>query len=394
MLFEQTLVAASGEGYLDIVRVLVQSGVDLDASVADDEGNNACTALNAAICGEHPAVANFLLQQGARCSPDNLVFASYYGLFDVVRNIVEKRLCDIDATSRSGYTALHDALLKGHRDVVHLLLEHGATCGSVDDLCAASRAGLLEIVCDIVDTGVDVNATNRSGWTALQLALCHKHRRVADFLLVRGATCALDIDLFAAVRSGFLDFVWLALQNGADVNVSGRYTYTSDGDLSSDWHGSALQASLTYRSDTAVELLLESGAVCDSRDLVIACHNGNTRIVQDILARLPIQSPDINVPRLVPSLHGEPQTPMQAARRHPDVAVLLLEHGAACTSDDLVAACESGDLRYVREVLRRGVDAKRPGRATRGDVPRTPLEVARAEGLPHIVALLGQYQAF
>jgi ankyrin repeat protein len=88
---------------------------------------------------------------------------------------------------------LHDAALGGHRDLVALLLDHGADpeareaeSGSTPLYVAASM-GRLEVVELLLARGAVVNAANKSGATPLHAAMANGFGQVAAVLRAHGA---------------------------------------------------------------------------------------------------------------------------------------------------------------------------------------------------------------
>ncbi len=49
------------------------------------------------------------------------------GFLDVCRELIATGRCNLDARNANGHTSLHTAADFGHRDVVELLLDHGAS---------------------------------------------------------------------------------------------------------------------------------------------------------------------------------------------------------------------------------------------------------------------------
>lgn len=104
------IFAAALEGHIDVVKVLLNNGVDINSKSNDGE-----TPLRAAIGNGRIAMVTELLARGA----------------------------NVNASSREGETAL---------------------------MAASSIRGYSEVVRQLLDKGADVNAKNNNGWTALELA--------------------------------------------------------------------------------------------------------------------------------------------------------------------------------------------------------------------------------
>ena len=155
------LHSASYAGHLQVVRSLLQHGVDVDVR---GEGN--CTPLLFASESGHRDVVQCLIDHGADVNLQDdecktpLHWAAYCGHVDVVRMLLEHH-ADVDSRDHRDNTPLHHAVwgtsytTKGdHPRVVQLLLERGA----------------------------DVDAKLVGGRTPLQLALELGHGEIAQLL--------------------------------------------------------------------------------------------------------------------------------------------------------------------------------------------------------------------
>lgn len=87
------LMIASGRGYLEIVKLLLEKGANVNA-----RGRGGCAALIEASGKGHLEIVKLLLNKGA----------------------------DINARTYSGWTALDVAVRKGHTEIVELLKAQGA----------------------------------------------------------------------------------------------------------------------------------------------------------------------------------------------------------------------------------------------------------------------------
>lgn len=142
------------EGYADAVKVLLDSGADVNAK---DEGG--WTALFWATFAQRRAVVRILLEKGADANSKNkyedtpLIRAAYAGDTEMVRTLLEFK-AEVNARDNLGRTALMESARQGHTDAVRVLME----------------------------TGADAKAKDRDGETALSLAEKQKHREVIALL--------------------------------------------------------------------------------------------------------------------------------------------------------------------------------------------------------------------
>jgi ankyrin repeat protein len=127
------LMVASYQGHTDIVKLLLEKGVDVNSKATE----NNITALFPASQNGHTEVVKLLLGKGA----------------------------DVNAKATSdGATALWMASQNGHTEVVKLLLERGANVNvkKTDDdataLYVASQNGHTEVVKLLLEKGANVNA--------------------------------------------------------------------------------------------------------------------------------------------------------------------------------------------------------------------------------------------
>src|ERR1035437_6960804 len=131
-----------------------------------------------------------------------------------------------------GWTPLHFAAQKGHKDVAELLLANKA----------------------------DVDAKSTANVTPLHLAALNGHKDVVELLLANKASVNVEFHeggtpLHLAVLNGHKDVVELLVANKADVNARNMY----------DGRGPLHEAAHADRKDIA-ELLLAHKAVVNAKD--------------------------------------------------------------------------------------------------------------------------------
>jgi len=148
-----------------LAEAMIKIGVDVDypaqgpADIAPF--GSAWTPLMIASAEGNEEVVSILIQAGSDVNAKNelgrtsLMFSANYGFFEIAEMLLENGArADTVANDESGWPAIIAASFNGHRDIVRLLLEHGA----------------------------DQNIRDTSGKTALMWAEEQGHRRVARTL--------------------------------------------------------------------------------------------------------------------------------------------------------------------------------------------------------------------
>jgi ankyrin repeat protein len=237
------------------------------------------------------------------------------GDLDSVRAHLAAGAC-VNARDEGEATPLHWAVGGGHRDVVELLIAHGANVNVVGGmlggtpLCEAVAAddsreldeppevegvypgnangplprfrnerveNLFEIARILISHGADVNARDDLGGTVLSFTLLGTSTETIKLLLAHGADPSLRDNygtpvLHAAIADGQADLVALFLDRGTDVNLR-------DADRQTPLHEAVWQD-----DKKMVELLLARGADVNTRD-----KNGDTPLhIAAINAYMPL----------------------------------------------------------------------------------------------------------
>lgn len=250
---------ASVYGQMEAVSLLLMRGSDV--SKADKDG---WTALHNAAYNGHESIVETLLQKGASvdAQAESGSTALHGAAQDGHTNVIELLLrhkADIQFTSSTG-SALHFAVYSGHGSAVRSLLDHGINPALQDSLgatalhvAAESPEGTTDVMEMLIEHGVDLNAVNVHGETALNLAIRRKSEDIVKSLLKHRADCEIAPNdgwkpLHSAVATGDVNMVRLLLDRGADANaVSGT-----------GWTPLMFVADRGY--DKIMKLLLEAGA--------------------------------------------------------------------------------------------------------------------------------------
>ena len=98
-----------------------------------------------------------------------------------------------------------------------------AGCGSSVNIWNATKEGNTEAVKQAIANGVDVNAKNNDGWTALFIAANRRNKEVVELLISEGADVSVKTTVgrftpLHEVRSK--EIAELLIDNGADVNAT------------------------------------------------------------------------------------------------------------------------------------------------------------------------------
>jgi cytohesin len=155
---------------------------DLDAALQRNDLASVRGALR-----KNPAL---LKMRGSQIPPKSvtvLTSAARWGHLEIVRLAVDGG-ADLEVPGEAGMGALALAAQKGHSDVVaYLIAQKAQLNGPGGPLSAASGAGQLACVKQLLQAGCPVNSHNSLGETGLHRAAKEDQLACAGLLLARGA---------------------------------------------------------------------------------------------------------------------------------------------------------------------------------------------------------------
>jgi cytohesin len=295
------LIVAVQDGRLDLVKLLVEAGADVNVDF--DPGN----PLQAAIAGDAEMVGYLAARSRPEKRAQALTLAVREGRSDLVGLLLDAG-AGVDADLGGG-TPLTMAAERGDRALFDLLAPHAPAeeRGKADRLLAnrsrlegaggpeiraflkAAMKGRIKEIRKAIRAGVDVEATDEYGMSALHLAAWNGHPEAVRALLHAGA--AVDprdnFGMTPLIRTRAPEVVALLAAAGADVAAVDHTGSSALYEAIREGHAEAVRALLAAgadpnerrsgglsllhravtRGDAAIlELLTEAGADLDARD--------------------------------------------------------------------------------------------------------------------------------
>lgn len=192
VLQSEMLVVAAGFGHLQLVQTMLGNGVDVDYI-----GIRYVHVLTEAAAGGHALIVSLLLEKGALFDSNGhdkgaLNLAARLGHEDVVRILLDNG-ADVNTDSGSGFkNPLYEAAMSQDVGMMRLLLDRGADikafeCGE-SAFDRAITMGYEEVICVLVEAGVDIDSTGYDGEPApILTAMMYGQDRVVELLAELGA---------------------------------------------------------------------------------------------------------------------------------------------------------------------------------------------------------------
>ncbi|MAP86232.1 hypothetical protein CMK16_02470 [Candidatus Poribacteria bacterium] len=259
--------SAAGSGDLKAVKQHLAKGIDINAK----DSSLGITPLASAILQDQTQMVEFLIQQSADVNAKNrdggtaLHTAAFLGQYEVAELLVQKG-ADVNAKNEDGDTPISSTMADwgttefvaqllqiqvdrekvetGRAKVAELLSQQGAQTGFAgfagNDIWTAAVSGDIEAVKQQLAKGVDVNAKNKDGASALHAAAIVGQYEVAELLIQKGADVNFRSNdggtaLHAAAFLGQYEVAELLIQKGADVNFRSNDGTTAMNALKTDW---------------------------------------------------------------------------------------------------------------------------------------------------------------
>jgi ankyrin repeat protein len=369
-----------------------------------------------------------------------LWYAADEGHKEIVELLIAKG-ADVNAKNKGDVTPLYGAARSGRKEVAELLIAKGADVNARDDvgriplhiatggdhLHWAAVGGQNEIVKLLIAKGADVNAKDYAGVTPLDYAegetadLLRKHggktkkeleaagksiKRIAEAAKPKPPTGkAPDIDIHFAAMIGNLEAVKQHITAGADVNA-----------IDDDRGMTPLIIAAGNGHKEIVVLLITEGADVNAKDdkfgmtpllmAVVGIETVLAPVEKEIVELLIAKGADVNALIVSGPSEFKGKTPLDLAKRHPELTDLLRKHGgktgeelkggepvaeaskpeptkAKAQDISIIKAAQEGNIEAVKQHLAAGADVN-----AKDENEWTPLNSAAVAGRNQIVKLL------
>ncbi len=221
---------------VDIAKLYAARGIDLKTVPV-----SGLTLLHQAVMSRRAEAIHYLLDigfsadakaEGRGMTP--LLLAADFGNPDGARALA-MRGADVNAADASGQTPFLLAVKKGRKELVDLFLEKGADVQTVDArtgktmLHEAALRGYSGVVESLLARGVQKNARDKNGYTALSYALKYGNKTAAGLLRAKGVEevpwqTNLDDSIFLsqALRKGEAS-IWYLRHSGWAIRTKSAF---------------------------------------------------------------------------------------------------------------------------------------------------------------------------
>ena len=365
---ESALIHASMNGHIEIVNLLLEHAAEVD--LQDNDGDS---ALNCACLSGHIEIVKLLLNQGAKIDNDNsassvneVVQVLEHGdpeyivthgqdYLGVLKNFIKQ--------GQKNWSPLVAACVYGRTEIVRLLLDHGARVNILGNcmtspLIEASGRGHTEIAQLLLVHDADVNMNNGYGTSPLIAASAHGRTETAKLLLAHGAEVnmktSFGFDPLIAAVSQTMGMELLDIKGFSNITKSPeehieivKLLLEHGAEVNARYKllnmtGNPLSVAVLKGHVEIIKLLLEYGA--DRTDILQGLSaedliiTANTRIVKALLK----------------SCFNIEDSPFCCVERHNETLKFILSHDNTTDSFPLHMASFTGDAEAVKLLLDQG----------------------------------------
>eukprot|EP00057_Strongylocentrotus_purpuratus_P008753 XP_011663227.1 PREDICTED: E3 ubiquitin-protein ligase MIB2 [Strongylocentrotus purpuratus] len=236
------LHSAAAHGHLKVVQALSESGAEID--ITDDSGR---TPLYYSVEGDEPAITKYLIGKGADINRGNdngrraIHRAAYKGFVDCARVLINHG-CDVNVQDTEKDTPLHDAIAKSRVDVIELLVKIPDL-----DVTVPNKKGFTALQFAVLQDRLEpaeliaksfprsIVVAKDDGFTILHIAACNNHVEVMKVVMAI-KDHGLDVNakelqgltaLHLAAHEGYFHCIEFLVSQGADINLQSNDDHTA-----------------------------------------------------------------------------------------------------------------------------------------------------------------------
>ena len=316
--------------------------------------------LHSILAGAALAVAGYTATAQAQEKPEDKPPADIWeaaakGDIEAIKGFLAKDN-KIGDQNKNGYSILHIAARTGQTAVAEFALANGANINLPSNskktpLHYTAQLNQLAMAKLLVEAKADLEAKDKKGRTALDLATGEAKRELANYLRGVGVTSKSDEaaakSIFVAAEIGALDAIKKHLDAGVDVNSLNKHKQTALHFAASAGQLDAAAVLLEAKADVAVADKYQKTA------LHYSARNGHKATTALLLEK----------GSAVNAKDGKNKTPLDyaIAKKRTEVIELLRAKGGKTTkellaADDIFAAAEVGDVESIKKLLAGGAD--------------------------------------
>ena len=215
-------------GNEEIVKLLIKEGGDVNGK-DDDDGT---TPLHSAANRGLKEIIELLIKKGANINTKNkhgeTPLDSAINYTGHVSQLIADQIIDLLVKHGGKYETMHSAAAKGDLDELSDFLDSGldVNAKNKNGETALHNVSSIEMAKLLIDKGANVNARDYSGITPLHCSVFWRpNKKIAELLIAEGANVKARYSqlttLHLAVQKGHLEIVELLIAKGADVNAKG-----------------------------------------------------------------------------------------------------------------------------------------------------------------------------
>jgi ankyrin repeat protein len=172
----------------EVVELLIDAGADINAKCYNEQADG-WTPLYFACLNENTRAVEMLIAKRAKINPisDLGNTPMHCATITEIAQLLIDNGANIHFRNKAGYSPLHNAVKGGHSDVAKLLIDKRAFVTTTNyqgttllhEAAVTNQKDMVEL---LIAEGVNINAKDRAGKTAAQLAEKAGHQNIADFL--------------------------------------------------------------------------------------------------------------------------------------------------------------------------------------------------------------------